>query len=67
MFYFRNLSISSSVFCHHRYYVYKSSLYDNDSPIHQEIIALLRSKGGKSNCFDENGREVGEGNGDLNR
>ena len=41
--------------------------YDcNDSPLRQEIIALLRSKGGKANCFDENGRDVGEGNGDLN-
>ena len=38
----------------------------NDNPIQQEIIALLRSKGGKANCFDENGRWVGEGNGDLN-
>ena len=38
----------------------------NDSPIRQEIIALLRSKGGKANYFDENGRNVGEGNGDLN-
>ena len=38
----------------------------NDSPIRQEIIALLRSKGGKANCHDENGRNVGEGNGDLN-
>ena len=38
----------------------------NDSPIHQEIIALLRSKGGKANRFDQNGRMVGEGNGDLN-
>ena len=40
---------------------------DNDSPIRQEIIALLRSKGGKANCYDENGRRVGEGNGDLNQ
>ena len=32
----------------------------------QAIIALLRSKGGKANCFDENGRRVGRGNGDLN-
>ena len=40
--------------------------YHNDSPIRQEIIALLRSKGGKANCYDENGRNVGEGNGDLN-
>jgi ankyrin repeat protein len=38
----------------------------NDSSIQQEIIALLRSKGGKANCHDENGRHVGEGNGDLN-
>eukprot|EP00942_MAST-04A_sp_MAST-4A-sp1_P005993 g5993.t1 len=34
----------------------------NRSPIRQEIIALLRSKGGKANCFDENGRYVGYGN-----
>jgi len=41
--------------------------YDNNrSPIQQEIIALLRSKGGKANWHDENGRDVGEGNGDLN-
>ena len=38
----------------------------NDSSIQQEIIALLRSKGGKANCHDENGRDVGAGNGDLN-
>ena len=38
----------------------------NKSPIQQEIIALLRSKGGKANYFDENGRGVGRGNGDLN-
>ena len=38
----------------------------NDSPIKQEIIALLRSKGGKANYYDENGRYVGDGNGDLN-
>ena len=38
----------------------------NRSPIRQEIIALLRLKGGKSNHYDENGRWVGEGNGDLN-
>ena len=40
--------------------------YLNDSPLRQEIIALLRSKGGKANCHDENGRNVGPGNGDLN-
>jgi len=38
----------------------------NDSPIRQEIIALLRSKGGKSNSYDENGQYVGYGKGDLN-
>ena len=38
----------------------------NDSPIKQEIITLLRSKGGKANAFDENGIAVGKGNGDLN-
>ena len=36
----------------------------NDSP--PEIIALLRSKGGKANSYNANGRYVGEGNGDLN-
>ena len=40
--------------------------YNNDSPLRQEIIALLRLKGGKANYFDENGRMVGRGNGDLN-
>jgi hypothetical protein len=30
------------------------------------IIALIRSKGGKANCHDANGRIVGEGYGDLN-
>ncbi len=41
----------------------------NGSPIRQEIIALLRSKGGIANNHDENGRQyvrVGAGNGDLN-
>ena len=38
----------------------------NRSVIRQEIIALLRSKGGKANYHDENGRMVGRGNGDLN-
>ena len=40
--------------------------YNNSSPIRQEIIALIRSKGGKANWHDENGRNVGSGNGDLN-
>ncbi len=40
--------------------------YYNRSPLRQEIIALLRSKGGKANYFDANGRNVGRGNGDLN-
>ena len=38
----------------------------NNSPIKQEIIDLIRSKGGKANYYDENGRLVGYGNGDLN-
>ena len=38
----------------------------NDSPIKQEIIALLRLKGGKANKYDEHGRDVGDGNGNLN-
>ena len=38
----------------------------NDSPIKQEIIDLIRSKGGKANCYDGNGRDVGAGNGDIN-
>ena len=38
----------------------------NDGPIRQEIIALIRSKGGKANFHDANGRNVGPGNGDLN-
>ena len=41
--------------------------HDNiNSPIRQEVIALLRLKGGKANNFDENGRFVGRNNGDLN-
>ena len=40
--------------------------FNDDSPIQQEIIALIRSKGGKANCHDENGRWVEAGNGDLN-
>ena len=39
---------------------------NNKSPIQQKIIDLIRSKGGKANYFDANGRWVGEGNGDLN-
>ncbi len=31
----------------------------NDSPIRQEIIALIRSKVGIANNYDENGRRVG--------
>ncbi len=37
----------------------------NNSPLRQEIIDLIRSKGGKANYFDANGRDVGPGNGDL--
>jgi len=39
----------------------------NDSPIRQEIIALILAKGGKANRYDENSIFVGEGNGDLNQ
>ena len=39
---------------------------NTDSPFQQEIIPLLRSKGGKANRYDANGRKVGKGNGDLN-
>ena len=38
----------------------------NNSPIQQKIIDLIRSKGGKANYYDANGRLVGDGNGDLN-
>tara|TARA_A100001015_G_C14803608_1_gene637943 strand:- start:576 stop:920 length:345 start_codon:yes stop_codon:yes gene_type:complete len=38
----------------------------NDSPIRQEVIALLRLKGGKANFHDAHGRFAGDGNGDLN-
>ena len=31
----------------------------NDSPIQEEIIALLRTKGGIANLFDENGNFIG--------
>ena len=40
--------------------------FHNSSSIRQEIIDLIRSKGGKANCHDENGKRVGPGNGDLN-
>ena len=38
----------------------------NHSPIRQEIIALLRSKGGKAYHYGENARRVEEGEGYLN-
>ena len=38
----------------------------NDSPIKQEIIDLIRSKGGKANRHGADGSWVGPGNGDLN-
>ena len=40
--------------------------YHSESPIKQEIIDLIRSKGGKANYYDADGRDVGVGNGDLN-
>ena len=39
---------------------------DNNSPIQQEIIDLIRLKGGKANCHDANGNEVEDDEGDLN-
>ena len=44
-----------------------NAYFNNDNPLRQEIIALLRSKGGKANRYDANGRNVGRGNGDLNQ
>ena len=38
----------------------------NYSPIRREIITLLRSKGGKANCYYSTGRYVGQGNSELN-
>ena len=38
----------------------------NHSPIRQEIIDLIRSKGGKAYKYDADGNWVGEGYGDLN-
>ena len=51
--------------------IYEETVLDlvyryNESPIRQEIIALIRLKGGKANKHDENGRRVGRDNGDLN-
>eukprot|EP00942_MAST-04A_sp_MAST-4A-sp1_P009371 g9371.t1 len=38
----------------------------NKSPIKEEIVSSLRSHGGKANCHDFGGNNVGIGNGDLN-
>ena len=38
----------------------------NDSPIKNDIVALLRKYGGKANHYDKNGKRVGKGKGDLN-
>ena len=35
------------------------------SPIKNDIISLIRSYGGKANCFDKDGNYVGKDNGDL--
>ena len=32
--------------------------HNNHSPLRQEIIALLRSKGGIANKYDENGNRI---------
>ena len=39
---------------------------NNNSPIKNEIVSLLRKYGGKANKYDKNGNKVGKGNGDLN-
>ena len=40
--------------------------YDyNDSPIKNDIVQLIRQHGGKANCYDRNGVNVGKGKGDL--
>ena len=39
---------------------------NNNSPIKNEIFALLRKYGGKANYYDKNGKRVGRYNGDLN-
>merc|ERR1711991_882823 len=36
------------------------------SPIKNDIVQLIRQHGGKANCYDRNGKKVGEGKGDLN-
>ena len=38
----------------------------NDSPIKNDIVALLRKYGGKANFYDKNGKWKGNGKGDLN-
>ena len=40
---------------------------NKDSPLRQEIITLLRSKGGKANAHDIDGNEVATGEGDLTK
>ena len=40
--------------------------YNNDSPIKNDIVSLLRKYGGKANNYDKNGKSVGKGKGDLN-
>jgi ankyrin repeat protein len=40
--------------------------YSPERLLRQEIIDLIRSKGGKANRYDASGRLVGEGIGDLN-
>ena len=40
--------------------------YQNDYPIKNDIVQLIRQHGGKANYYDRNGKNVGEGEGDLN-
>ncbi len=40
--------------------------YDyNEGPIKNDIVQLIRQHGGKANCYDRNGVNVGKGKGDL--
>merc|ERR1711871_586769 len=44
------------------------SAYDSkyNTSIKKDIVSLLRKYGGKANCHDKNGKEVGKSKGDLN-
>ena len=40
--------------------------YENEGPIKNDIVQLIRQHGGKANYHDRNGKRVGFGKGDLN-